>query len=46
MYMKTFYESAEMEVVLFENEDIIATSNAGLGDIVETEDTFNGGALH
>lgn len=44
--MKTFYESAEMEVVFFENEDVIATSSTGLDDLLQDEDTFNGGALH
>ena len=31
--MKTFYENAEMEVVAFENEDVITTSG-GIGDLV------------
>lgn len=44
--MKTFYESAEMEVVIFENEDVIATSGTGLEDLVQPSDSFNGGALH
>ncbi len=44
--MKTLYERAEMEVVLFENEDVIVTSGKGLEDFVESEDNFNGGALH
>lgn len=43
--MKTFYENAEMEVVAFECEDIITTSG-GIGDLIENEDTFNGGAIH
>ena len=44
--MKTFYENAKMEIVAFEAEDVIATSSIGLEDIVQSEDTFNGGALH
>lgn len=44
--MKTFYESAEMEVVIFENEDVIATSGNGLNDFVQDEDNFNGGVIH
>ena len=43
--MKTFYERAEMDVVLFENEDVIVTSGT-LEDFIESEDNFNGGALH
>ena len=43
--MKTFYENAEMEVVTFENEDVITTSG-GLEDLVQPSDPFNGGALH
>ena len=42
--MKTFYENPEMEVIAFECEDIITTS--GIVDKVETEDDFNGGAIH
>lgn len=44
--MKTFYESAEMEVVFFENEDVIATSSTNLEDFVKPSDDFNGGELH
>jgi hypothetical protein len=43
--MKNIYEIAEMEVVAFENEDVITTSG-GLGDLVSPEDNFNGGAIH
>lgn len=43
--MKTFYEAAEMEVVIFENEDVIVTSGT-LDDFVQEEDNFNGGAIH
>ncbi len=46
MYMKTLYERAEMEVVLFENEDVIATSSSNLEDLVNPSDNFNGGALY
>ena len=42
--MKTFYENAEMEVVTFENEDVITTSG-GIGDLVKPEDNFNGGGI-
>lgn len=44
--MKTFYENAEMEVVAFENEDVITTSSGTLEDLVQPSDSFNGGALH
>lgn len=44
--MKTFYERAEMEVVIFENEDVITTSGNVLDDMLQEEDNFNGGALH
>ena len=47
--MKQFYESAEMEVVVFENEDVITTSGGGLinggvgsGDVGKFEDLFPG----
>ena len=41
--MKLF-ESPELLVSAFEIEDIITTS--GIGDKIETEDDFNGGAIH
>lgn len=48
--MKQFYEVAEMDVVLFENEDVIATSEhsglinggVGSGDSGKFEDLFPG----
>lgn len=50
--MKMAYVSAEMEVILFENEDVIATSDAtsaglinggvGSGDSGRFEDLFPG----
>lgn len=43
--MKTFYERAEMEVIAFENEDVIATSGT-LEDLVKPGDDFNGGTIH
>lgn len=43
--MKAFYETAEMEIVNFENEDVIVTSGT-LEDFVQNEDNFNGGAIH
>lgn len=42
--MKNFYEIPEMEIVAFEAEDVIATS--GLGGLLGSEDTFNGGIIH
>ena len=44
--MKNFYEIAEMEIVAFEAEDVIATSGAaGLDDLLKGEDSFNGGTI-
>ena len=43
--MKSIYENVKMEIVAFEAEDVITTSG-GLGDLVQDEDTFNGGAIH
>lgn len=42
--MKTFYETAEMEVVAFEAEDVITTSG-GIQDFVKPGDDFNGGKI-
>ena len=44
--MKAIYESANMEIYPFANEDIIATSNDTLKDFLKSSDSFNGGALH
>lgn len=41
--MKTFYENAQMEIVAFESEDVIATS--GLGGLLG-EDDEGMGTLH
>lgn len=38
------YINAEMEVIAFENEDVIATSGT-LEDIVKPSDDFNGGGI-
>ena len=43
--MKNVYENVKMEVIAFEVEDIITTSG-GLGDLVQPEVNFNGGAIH
>lgn len=40
--MKTFYEIAEMEISVFECEDVITTS----GLPAPGEDDFNGGAIN
>lgn len=38
------YKNAEMEIVTFENEDVIATSGT-IGDLTKPEDDFNGGGI-
>ena len=38
------YINAEMEIIAFENEDVIATSGS-IGDLVKPEDDFNGGGI-
>lgn len=38
------YINAEMEIIAFENEDVIATSGS-IGDLVKPEDNFNGGGI-
>ena len=44
--MKTIYDNAEMEVSVFECEDVIATSGNGLNGFVKEEDTENMGGLN
>mgnify|MGYP007112542695 CR=1 FL=1 len=38
------YINAEMEIIAFENEDVIATSGT-IEDFVKPEDNFNGGGI-
>ena len=38
------YMNAEMEIIAFENEDVIATSG-DIGDLVKPSDDFNGGGI-